>query len=105
MIRMPQSEREFISLLMEAAELGAKRALIDADLLRPYIKMSAAHRKYGESTVERWFQEGLIDLIQDGPGSSYRIDRIQIEAVAKTANRCTYLRTDERRSSIDNQKK
>ena len=67
MIRMPQSEREFISLLMDATELGAKKALIDADLLRPYIKMSAAHRKYGESTVERWFQEGLIDLIQDGP--------------------------------------
>lgn len=99
---MPQSEREFISLLMEAAELGAKKALIDADLLRPYISMSAANRKYGESTVERWFQEGLIDLIQDGPNSNYRIDRIQIEAVAKTANRCSYMTTEERKAFINN---
>lgn len=96
MIRMPQSEREFISLLMEAAELGAKKALIDADLLRPYISLAAANRKYGEGTVERWAQERLIEIIQDGPGSNYRIDRIQIEAVAKTANRHTYLNVQER---------
>ena len=93
---MPQSEREFISLLIEAAELGAKKALIDADLLRPYISLAAANRKYGECTVERWAQEGLIDIIQDGPGSNYRIDRIQIEAVAKTANRHTYMSVQER---------
>ena len=96
MIRMPQSEREFVSVLMEAADLGAQKALIEADLLRPYISLAAANRKYGEGTVERWSQERLIEIIQDGPGSNYRIDRIQIEAVAKTANRHTYLSVQER---------
>ena len=100
MVRIPQSERELITLLMEAAELGAKKALIEADLLKPFISMSAARRKYGESTVERWFSEGLIDLIQDGPGSNYRIDRLQIEAVAKTANRCSYMTVEERKSFL-----
>ena len=96
MIRLPQSEYEFINVLTAAAELGAKKALIEADLLRPYISLAAANRKYGEGTVERWAQEGLIDIIQDGPGSNYRIDRIQIEAVAKTANRHTYMSVQER---------
>lgn len=93
---MPQCERELFWLLKEAAELGAQKALIEADLLRPYISLAAANRKYGESTVERWDKERLIDIIQDGPGSNYRIDRIQIEAVAKTANRHTYLSVRER---------
>ena len=93
---MPDSERELISLMLEVGEISAKKALQEADLLRPYISLSAAYRKYGESTVERWIGEGLVDLIQDGPGSNYRIDRLQIEAVAKTANRHTYLTVRER---------
>jgi hypothetical protein len=96
MIRMPQCERELFWLLKEAAELGAQKALIEADLLRPYISLAAANRKYGGGIVERWIQERLIEIIQDGPGSNYRIDRIQIEAVAKTANRHTYLNVQER---------
>ena len=99
---MPQCERELFWLLKEAAELGAQKALIEADLLRPYISLAAANRKYGEGTVERWSQERLIEVLQDGPNSNYRIDRIQIEAVAKTANRCSYLTTEERKAFINN---
>lgn len=87
-------------MMLDFGEICAQKALIEADLLRPFISLAAANRKYGESTVERWAQEGLIDIIQDGPGSNYRIDRLQIEAVAKTANRNTYLTVKER-----NQKK
>jgi hypothetical protein len=97
---MPDSERELISLMLEVGEISAKKALQEADLLRPFISLAAANRKYGEGTVERWAQEGLIDIIQDGPGSNYRIDRLQIEAVSKTANRHTYTTVKER-----NQKK
>ena len=87
-------------MMLDFGEICAQKALIEADLLRPFISLAAANRKYGEGTVERWAQEGLIDIIQDGPGSNYRIDRLQIEAVAKTANRHTYLSVRER-----NQKK
>ena len=97
---MPDSERELISLMLEVGEISAKKALQEADLLRPFISLAAANRKYGEGTVERWAQEGLINIIQDGPGSNYRIDRLQIEAVSKTANRHTYTTVKER-----NQKK
>ena len=87
-------------MMLDFGEICAQKALIEADLLRPFISLAAANRKYGEGTVERWAQEGLIDIIQDGPGSNCRIDRLQIEAVAKTANRNTYLTVKER-----NQKK
>lgn len=97
---MPDSERELVSMMLDFGEICAQKALIEADLLRPFISLAAANRKYGEGTVERWAQEGLIDIIQDGPGSNYRIDRLQIEAVSKTANRHTYTTVKER-----NQKK
>ena len=87
-------------MMLDFGEICAQNALIEADLLRPFISLAAANRKYGEGTVERWAQEGLINIIQDGPGSNYRIDRLQIEAVSKTANRNTYLSVRER-----NQKK
>ena len=87
-------------MMLDFGEICAQKALIEADLLRPFISLAAANRKYGESTVERWAQEGLIDIIQDGPGSNYRINRVQIETVNRTANRHTYTTVKER-----NQKK
>ena len=83
-------------MMLDFGEICAKKALIEADLLKPNISLAAANRKYGEGTVKRWAQEGLIDIIQDGPGSNYRIDRVQIEAVNITANRHTYTTVRER---------
>lgn len=97
---MPDSERELVSMMLDFGEICAQKALIEADLLRPFISLAAANRKYKEGTVKRWADEGLIEVIQDGPGSNYRIDRVQIEAVSKTANRHTYTTVRER-----NQKK
>ena len=96
-MRLPETETEYRNALVDAAELGAIKALEEADLLRPYLKLRQAQRKYGIAIVNRWIREGLIRPVKDGNRTaSVRIDRIQIEAVAKASNRSTFLTTEER---------
>lgn len=91
MLRIPQTETEYRNALVEAAELGAKRALEGAGLLRPYLKQSEAFRLYGESQVKRWIKERLILPQKDGNNTStVRLDRLKLESLAKASNR-TYL--------------
>ena len=99
-MNLPQTEIEYRNALIDAAELGAKKALEKIGKLEPYLKLNEAKKTYGPAIVERWIKEGLIDLIKDGSNNaSVRIDRIQIETVAKTCNRATYLTTQERINS------
>jgi hypothetical protein len=97
---LPQTEIEYRNALIDAAELGAIKALVQIGTLRPYLKLNEAKRTYGPAIVERWIREGLVTPIKDGNHTaSIRIDRIQIESVAKTCNRATYLTTQERINS------
>lgn len=97
-INLPQTEIEFRNALIDAAEIGAKKALEEMGLIKPYLKLREAYRQYGESIVKRWIQEGLVIPIKDGDrNASVRINRIQIEAIAKTCNRANYLTTQERK--------
>lgn len=96
-LKIPESRIEYVNALIDAAELGAKRALEGAGLLKPYLSVSEAGRIYGRSVVDRWIKEELLKVLKDGNASSKcRISRLQIEAVAKSANRSTYLTKDER---------
>lgn len=84
-------------LLQDAAELGAKAALTATGVLKPYISKSEAYRTYGESIVDRWIKEGLVTPRKDGQTSAkWRIERVEIEAVAKASNRPSYLSVTER---------
>lgn len=96
-LTLPLTEREYRNALLDAAEMGAQKALIEAGVLKPYLKLREAQRKYGEAIVNRWIKEGLITPIKDGDrNASVRIDRMQLEAIAKTCNRANYLTTEER---------
>ena len=97
-IKLPETEIEYINALIDACELGATKALAKVGSIKPYLKLREAQRIYGSAIVNRWAEEGLITLIKDGDrNASVRIDRMEIEAVAKTSNRSSYLRTEERR--------
>ena len=96
-LKFPQSRIEYMHALRDAAELGATIALQEAGLLKPYMTMRGAKRLYGATIVDRWIKERLVTVIKDGEGTAnIRIDRIQIAAVAKSANRSTYLTIEER---------
>ena len=88
-ITLPKSQLQ--SLLSEAAELGASIAMTQVGLLKPYLSKNQAWTKYGRSNVERWIREGLITPRKDGNNTAkWRIDRLEIESVAKTSNRSSY---------------
>lgn len=97
-MRLPETELEYRNSLIDAAEVGAKKVLIELGLAKPFLKLREANRLYGEATVRRWIQEGLVDIKKDGPNNSaVRIDRMQLETIAKTSNRATYLTMKERK--------
>ena len=97
---LPQTETEYRNALIDAAEIGARKALEAAGLMKPYYKLREAQRLYGSSVVNRWILEGLVHAIKDGNrNASVRINRLQIEIVAKTSNRSNYLTTQERKTA------
>lgn len=99
MLRMPQTELEYRNALIDAAEAGATKALMDVGLLKPYLKLREAQRLYGEAIVNRWIREELVRVIKDGTrNASVRIDRLELLTVARTANRATYLTAEERKA-------
>ena len=83
-------------LLESASEIGAKRALAEAGLIKPYLKKSEAYRMYGKANVERWLREGLLKPRKDGRASaSWRLERAELESIAKASNRASYLTVQE----------
>lgn len=83
--------------ISRAVEIGVERALGKLGLVKTMLSKQDAYRMYGRSNVERWIKERLIHPVKDGDKSAkWRIDRSEIEIVAMTSNRHTYLTTEER---------
>lgn len=86
------TDTEYRRAMMDAAEIAAQKVLMTTGHLKPFISLRQAYKAYGEGNVERWRREGLIQVIKDGDrNSKVRIDRLQIEAVARTSNRTSYF--------------
>lgn len=82
-------------MLQNAAEMGAKKALLELGLAKPFLSLSQAQKVYGKR-VHRWIKEGLINKVKDGDATStVRLDRIQLDNLAKSSNRNTYMNTSE----------
>ena len=94
---LPQTELEFRNALIDAAEIGAAKALTEVGILKPFLKLREARRLFGAAIVNRWIQEDLVHPIKDGNrNASVRLDRMELLTVAKTCNRATYLTMEER---------
>lgn len=79
-------------IIQEAAEMGAILALTKVGKLKPYLKKSDAFRKYGRANVEHWIDDGLITVRKDGDHSAtWRIDRLEVEAIVKSSTLFRYL--------------
>ena len=90
---MEISEVDLRRLLTDVAEIAVQKTLIATGNLKPYISLNQAYKMYGRSTVDRWAEKGLVKLLKDGDKNSrVRIDRVEIETVAKTSNRSIFFR-------------
>jgi len=97
-------EKHLKDLLADAVEIGFKKGLMTGSVsetkLKPYISKKQASNLYGRAIVDRWIKEGLVKEIKDGDNSStIRIDRIQLEIIAKSSNRSSFITTEERKKN------
>lgn len=83
-------DRELRNMLTSAAELGATRALAETGAVKPYINKSEAYRIYGRVKVDNWLKDGLLTPRGEA-GKSWRIDRVEIQALAASKTVATYI--------------
>lgn len=93
------TDLNLVIMLRQAAEVGARRALIGAGLESPTIRRKDAITRYGQNDVDRWQKEGLVKPIHDGYRSGYRYSVIELMTAALQSNRRTYMSVAERRQA------
>ncbi len=86
---------ELATLLKNAAEQGTANAIKEERPVPDQLTKADAYRLYGRSNVDRWLREGLI-ATQPTDTSQIFLDRSELEAVAASSNRITYLPVVER---------
>lgn len=80
-------------ILREAAQLGAKDALVQAGLLSPYLTQNAAYKLYGRRTVVGWIKEGKIIAHKNGDkNSKVQLDRLELESLVKGRELIVYFK-------------
>jgi len=90
---MELTYRELQDLLTDAAEAGARKALIESGHISATISKRDAYRSYGKALVDRWIAEGLIIAYKDGTNTSkMRIDREQIKILSTSSNRVSWFK-------------
>jgi len=82
---------ELAMLLKNAAEQGTAKAINEERSVPDRLTKADAYRLYGRSNVDRWLREGLISAQQPTDTSQIFLDRSELEAVAASSNRITYL--------------
>lgn len=69
-------------MLREAADLGAKNALISVGLLKPYFSLNDAYKMYGRRSVDRFIKEGRLNPVKHGDkNSKVLINRLELQAL------------------------
>jgi hypothetical protein len=76
---LPQTEVEYRNALIDAAEVGAEKALIEIGSKSPVIKRTDAERTYTKRTIKILLKAELIELKKPGErNSAAHFDRIQL---------------------------
>lgn len=78
---------DIIDYVALGVKIGYDRCLADHGKLNPYVSLSYAQKKYGRKTINRWINEGLLEVIKDGENNCRcRLGRERLEMVAATSN-------------------
>lgn len=83
---------ELTNLPKSAVTAGVEKALEESGTLPTHLAKREAYRLYGRSDVDRWISEKLLPVTTDLARNNKKlIERKQLEAVAASSNRITYL--------------
>lgn len=87
---LPQTEIEYRNALIDAAEVGAEKALIEIGSKSPVIKRTDAERLHSKSLIKTLINAELIVLKKNGGrNSTVYFDRIQLLTAVRTYYRIT----------------
>lgn len=79
-------EPELVSLMREAAELGAASALVNVGKLNEYVSKNEAYKRVGNRRkVEEWIRSGVLKVSTAG------VNLKELLAIAASANLATYV--------------
>lgn len=79
------SEIEYRNALIDAAEVGAQKALIEIGQVSPVIKRTEAERIYKPNIIKALLKADMIKLQKKGErNSAVYIDRLQLITAVKT---------------------
>lgn len=83
--------------LVKAAENGSTRVFEELFPESQEISLTEAYLKHGRDAIKRWIKEGLLTPVSAPKGKrSKKLNKKQLEAVASSSNRVTYLPVRER---------
>lgn len=89
-LTLPQTEIEFRNALIDAAEVGAEKALIGIGERSPMIKRTVAERVYEKHTIKSLLDAELISPHKKGSrNATVYFDRLQLITALKTYYRIT----------------
>lgn len=84
-LTLPQTETEYRNALIDAAEVGAEKALIEIGAKSPVIKRKDAERTYTTRLIRTLIQAGMLEPKKEGErNSAVYFDRIQLLTAVKT---------------------
>ena len=69
-LTLPRSETEYRNALIDAAEVGAEKALIEIGAKSPVIKRKDAERKYTPRIIRILIQAGMLEPKKEGERNS-----------------------------------
>lgn len=87
--------KELSIFLRNAVENGASTVLMETNVVPELITKSQAYRLYGRCNVDRWILEGILKAISNKT-TQILLDHAQLEVIAASSNRITYLQVVER---------
>lgn len=79
------SRTEYLNSLIDAAEVGAQKALIEIGQLSPVIKRTEAERTYKTHIIKALLKAEMIKLYKNGErNSATYFDRLELISAIKT---------------------
>lgn len=84
-----------IKLVGNALKNGLRNVDLKYQIRSENLRKSTAYRIYGRTNVDRWLKEKLIEISIDGNKGTV-LNRAELEKIAKSSNRMSYLSVIER---------